>query len=95
MANPTEFRETVAAALDDWAHCWAVEQIETHPHRAVLGVRVAYLDRPIRFCEIERRCSDAGLHVCVTALESVGDPETPRLRLDVRRRDTPRTILGP
>jgi hypothetical protein len=95
MGNPAQFRETVATALDDWAHCWAVEMIETHPHRAVIGVRVAYLDCPIRFCEIETRCQQAGLTARVTALESVGDPETPRLRVDIRRQPTPRTLVGP
>jgi hypothetical protein len=49
MSDDKPIRDTVANALNDWPHCWAVEEITSHPDRAVLGVRIEYLDRPIRF----------------------------------------------
>jgi DNA-binding LytR/AlgR family response regulator len=88
--------DTVASALDDWPHCWAVEAITSHADRAVLGVRVEYLHQPIRFAELETRCGEHGVIARVTALESVDDPELPRLRVDARRRPIhPRTLAGP
>ena len=95
MDSSDTFSEAVTEALSDWEHCWAIETIETFPHRAVFGIRVEYLDRPIRFSELESRCLAAGLSVRVTALESVDDPEIPRLRVDVRWRVVPEVITGP
>jgi hypothetical protein len=96
MGDEESICDTVASALDDWPHCWAVEEITSRADRAVLGVRVEYLDRPIRFADLETRCGDHGVIARVTALESVDDPEIPRLRVDARRRPIhPRTLAGP
>jgi hypothetical protein len=96
MGDAESICDTVTSALDDWPHCWAAEELTTHPDRAVLGVRVEYLDRSIRFAELETRCVEHGVIVRVTALESVDDPELPRLRVDARRRPIhPRTLAGP
>jgi hypothetical protein len=96
MGDEESICDTVTSALDDWPHCLAVEEITSHPDRTVLGVRVEYLDRPIRFAELETRCGEHGVIARVTALESVDDPEMPRLRVDARRRPTHRrTLAGP
>jgi hypothetical protein len=96
MGDDASICETIERALDDWPHCWAVEEITTHSDRAVVGVRVEYLDRPIRFRELETRCRAYGVIAHITALETVDDPETPRLRLDARRlTGGPTTIAGP
>jgi hypothetical protein len=96
MGDEESICGTVASALADWPHCWAVEEITNHADRAVLGVRVEYLDRPIRFADLETRCVEHGVIARVTALESVDDPELPRLRVDARRRPpSPRTLAGP
>ena len=96
MDDDESICDTVASALDDWPHCWAVEEITSHADRAVLGVRVEYLDRPIRFAELETRCVEHGVIVRVTGLELVDEPEIPRLRVDARRRPIhPRTLAGP
>jgi hypothetical protein len=96
MDDDVSLRDRIERALDDWPHCWAVEEIASHPGRAVLGVRVEYLQQPIRFAELETRCSDHGVIARVTALESVDDPELPRLRVDARWRPIhPRTLAGP
>mgnify|MGYP006299960451 FL=1 len=96
MGDDVSLRDKIERALADWPHCWAVEEITTHPDRAVIGVRVEYLDRPIYFHEVETRCRAHGVFARVTALESVDDPEMPRLRLDARQQaGWPTTLAGP
>ena len=96
MGDDVSLCETIGRALADWPHCWAVEEIATRPDRVVVGVRVEYLDRPIRFTELETRCRAHGVVARITALEAVDDPETPRLRLDARRQAAgPTTLAGP
>jgi hypothetical protein len=96
MGDDVSLRDTVERALDDWPHCWAVEELTTHSDRAVVGVRVEYLDRPICFADLETRCRAHGVAARVVSLDSADDPETPRLRIDVRHHaGGPTTLAGP
>jgi hypothetical protein len=85
MDDDVSLRDRIERALDDWPHCWAVEELPTHSDHVVIGVRVEYLNDPIHFADLETRCRAHGVVARVTALESVDDPEMPRLRLDAHR----------
>ena len=86
MGDDASLRDRIERALDDWPHCWAVEGLTAHSEDVVIGVRVEYLNSPIHFADLETRCRAHGVIARVTALESVDDPEMPRLRLDAHQR---------